>query len=866
MVESHREEIAKLEALYASHPGGRAFVHLAEAYRKAGEHVRAREILEEGLGRHTDSASGYVVLGRVLADVGSREEAETAFSRVLMLDGGNLVALRGLADLTRADGRLDEAAAYYRELLARSPTNEEVRNLLDDVETHLATAGAGAAADAAAGADAGAQAEAGGAGSPHAVADTETEPQSEPGAPVTPLAPIAPYSAAPGDAGGAPPREAEHPVIDVADLPGDLASFASLRGQRPEVSAHQDTAADDAAADASELDLQGLEDLGYDGTAFDLSELATLPRGPRDDETQSQWPEPLPLLADEEERAEPQWADEPGVVEPVAAEALTEEEPVQEPTGAEFESEQDRAGEQSGGAFGHDPEQSGAYYAAEVEHEPEQADARSGGELEFEHEPDAGGVDDESADRPASAGAEPDSDSIAPEDAAAPYPETEATAAWQEAEGASYPEIETEAERQEAGAEVPSAVEDEPEVAAWAEHADPALDGADDEAAVEVALAFDGETRNTAEPEPDAAIESGFGLVLGGPATGDLADIDVGMQTETMADLYRAQGFLVRAVEVYRALLRDAPDNELLAAKVRAVEEQLGGGGASLVEEDDAGEVWLRDAGTSWTAEDESPAAEPSPYAWTDSAGDDSIEVAPAIRSYLRGLAEWRGAGAGATASDPTDGGSRPDALMPEEVEAGVDPWLASGDESAETPAAEPEPAAAPEPAAFEATSAAFEASAVGDPASESAPAVAAEPVPDRFEHAADVDPVEAAFEEWYSGGGLGAPERAAESSYASPQPAPSAPPEPAPTEPPQPASTEPMVEPVSGTVGPAQVSDAAAEEQDADAAVPERAADAAEPGRQARPSRAAAAPVDGPEEDDEDLAMFRSWLQSLKK
>jgi hypothetical protein len=57
MAEAHREEIAKLEALYASNPGGRVFVHLAEALRKAGEQARARSILEEGLGRHPDSAS-----------------------------------------------------------------------------------------------------------------------------------------------------------------------------------------------------------------------------------------------------------------------------------------------------------------------------------------------------------------------------------------------------------------------------------------------------------------------------------------------------------------------------------------------------------------------------------------------------------------------------------------------------------------------------------------------------------------------------------------------------------------------------------------------------------------------------------------
>src|SRR5690606_9023046 len=98
------------------------------------EHERARRILEEGLARHTDSASGYVVLGRVLADMQINAEAEQAFRRVLELDGGNLVALRWLGDLARQSGRLGEALGHYRELLVRNPSNEEVRELVEIVE------------------------------------------------------------------------------------------------------------------------------------------------------------------------------------------------------------------------------------------------------------------------------------------------------------------------------------------------------------------------------------------------------------------------------------------------------------------------------------------------------------------------------------------------------------------------------------------------------------------------------------------------------------------------------------------------------------------------------------------------------------
>src|SRR5687768_16144699 len=187
MAESHREEIAKLEALYASNPGGRVFVHLAEAYRKAGEHDRARRILTEGLERHSDSASAYVVLGRVLADAEEDTEAEAAFQRVLELDSGNLVALRWLGDLARKHGRAEEARAHYRELLARNPNNQEVRDLLDVAE---------------------------------AMYSTSAE---------------SPTSAAPGRVESATPAEPEFGIVALDDLPGDLGAFAGVGRREPEL-------------------------------------------------------------------------------------------------------------------------------------------------------------------------------------------------------------------------------------------------------------------------------------------------------------------------------------------------------------------------------------------------------------------------------------------------------------------------------------------------------------------------------------------------------------------------------------------------------------------------------------------------------
>lgn len=133
MAESSREEIAKLEALYASNPAGRVFTHLADAYRKAGELDRARGILEEGLAQHPGYASAHVVLGRVLMDLQAGNEAIDAFQRVLELDPHNMVALQSLAELTRASGRHEEALRYYQELRQHDPNSTEVEEAIAEL-------------------------------------------------------------------------------------------------------------------------------------------------------------------------------------------------------------------------------------------------------------------------------------------------------------------------------------------------------------------------------------------------------------------------------------------------------------------------------------------------------------------------------------------------------------------------------------------------------------------------------------------------------------------------------------------------------------------------------------------------------------
>ncbi len=131
MADTHRDDIAKLEALYAENPEGRVFIHLAEAYRRAGELDRALEVVQDGISRYTEDSSAHVVLGRVLEDRQQDDEAAAAFRRVLELDAHNLVALRGLGDLAFRAGHHQAALEYFERLAELEPPDGELEALIE---------------------------------------------------------------------------------------------------------------------------------------------------------------------------------------------------------------------------------------------------------------------------------------------------------------------------------------------------------------------------------------------------------------------------------------------------------------------------------------------------------------------------------------------------------------------------------------------------------------------------------------------------------------------------------------------------------------------------------------------------------------
>jgi tetratricopeptide (TPR) repeat protein len=745
MAEAHREEIAKLEALYANNPGGRVFVHLAEALRKAGEQVRARGILEEGLARHPDSASGFVVLGRVQLDLGDVLEARSSFLRVLELDGGNMVALRNLGDLARREGRAREAIEYYRELLARSPSNDEVRELLDALEQTL-------------------QAET----QLPAAAAAET---------------LTPHAAAPGDTGAPAFVEPEFGVVDIDDLPGDLASFAGLGGDTFDVEAQ-----DVADIELGELGF-GESDYDDDVAALFDAEPATvdsvLDAFPASGDDVSE--EPLDLLTLDTERdfaaADPEQADEAPAEPAEPAEAVASEEELP-PDLPPFE----------------EPD-----WAEELPPAP-------GDHLETET----------MADLYASQGLH--------ERAAEVY---RALLRRRPGDAALQAKLDSSESRGDSA----EAVVDGPDEVADHLMVEPAGDL--------------GDLEDTGDAGDAGA--AGFDSEWTPGATSPEAESDAWAAEDSSLAAGIAADAPWQLDEPYPAPLAESEAPDVPGIAPAAGEETV-----EPAAEEESSEAWLQGRGSVWA---EPPAAEEpeTSFAWSGTAGDDAEPASggPPISEYLQGLMAWKRASeagpapaapdtsatdeqdeagsvpAGAAAESPVGGedGLRdaPDFLTAEPWLSGA-PELDEGDElilDREEPAAwDTAPAgagSAPDaPPADAPADPPPDPWASADPWAGPAPAAAPQPEAAPPRPRRNLDPVEDAFYEWYGDPAPSAP-------AAAPPPAGPAPLSPAPSEAPA-APAAP-----AASMGPAAP------------AAPQSSGEAAG-------------------EDDEDLAMFRSWLQSLKK
>lgn len=140
--------IRKLQEFYWSDadPDGRGFVNLADAYRRVGDRMEALRILRDGLRRHPELGSGYVVRGWVYVEEGDPADAQAAFRAALEVDPHNVSALRGLGDVLAREGEAAEAAVVLKVLLPLDPLDGDLPGRIQELEVSAVAAAAAAAA------------------------------------------------------------------------------------------------------------------------------------------------------------------------------------------------------------------------------------------------------------------------------------------------------------------------------------------------------------------------------------------------------------------------------------------------------------------------------------------------------------------------------------------------------------------------------------------------------------------------------------------------------------------------------------------------------------------------------------------------
>lgn len=570
MAEAHREEIAKLEALYAAHPEGRVFTHLAEAYRRAGELNRAREILEDGLRRHPDYSSAHVVFGRVLVDLEDAGGAAAAFRRVLDLDRHNLVALRSLGDLAEKSGDTAAAIGYYRDLMALDPTDDRLRLTVARLEEGLATA------------------------SPEAA--SEPPGAEEPAAAEPPVEEPAPWAMPESVAMDEPVPAIEFPELSTREEEADAAEEETAALSFP--SLDEGESAEAVEVEGRILEVEGLS-LGWDVG------------------------EAPPEGFDAEEPAVDDAMESPGLVPDAFA----------------------GMGWTAGDAGD-----------TRTDEERMESDTAPVGE-------EALGVDDAAwatlGERAEAAWGETDDDQAEAGEVAAGDDVEEITTWGPPLDELPDLEAETEARTE------PSAPES-------------AMADVGDEG-----VSFEQDASFVAFVAGSEAVQDEYEDQGGGAGAGPAA-----MVTATMAELYAQQGFYDRAVDVYRQLLDQVPEDERL--RDRLAEMELLSRAAS--EEAEAGESDA-EAASVWTGPGGVAGGEETPYAWADSASPDEGQgLGRSAGAYFRSLLAWRpGESVGRQADDLLDltdehaaqgGTAEPEvALETGAVAAAFEEWFGEGGE-----------------------------------------------------------------------------------------------------------------------------------------------------------------------------------------
>ncbi|MEA3363337.1 MAG: hypothetical protein U9Q61_08750 [Thermodesulfobacteriota bacterium] len=123
-------KVAAYTEILVKDPSSTIFVSLAETYRKMGMLEDARQIISKGLDLHPEFGPAYIVLARVLCQLGDFDDSCAAFKRSLEFDAVSLAALVGYARVQILLENDDAARELLLKARKLSPADPVINKLI----------------------------------------------------------------------------------------------------------------------------------------------------------------------------------------------------------------------------------------------------------------------------------------------------------------------------------------------------------------------------------------------------------------------------------------------------------------------------------------------------------------------------------------------------------------------------------------------------------------------------------------------------------------------------------------------------------------------------------------------------------------
>ncbi len=130
--------VDKYEQILAQDPASTVFVELAKALLEKGEHARAIEVCQRGIGHHPTSIVGRVLWGKALINLGRPAEAMEQFDGAIGVDRENPHAYNLIGEVLLHKGLYRSALPLLRKAVALQPEDGRVRQWLEQTRAALA--------------------------------------------------------------------------------------------------------------------------------------------------------------------------------------------------------------------------------------------------------------------------------------------------------------------------------------------------------------------------------------------------------------------------------------------------------------------------------------------------------------------------------------------------------------------------------------------------------------------------------------------------------------------------------------------------------------------------------------------------------